>query len=293
MEEINSTDQEFLETGLIVVKQLPVIEQQLKAIKDRFEIEASEALSLACTEETLQLVKKKRAELTKIFNALESRRKEAKKAILSPYEAFEQIYRECVTDIYSPCDKKLAAKIKEVEDGLKEQKRAEAEEYFTEYCLSRQIDFLTFDRLGISITLNVSKKRLHDQIKALVDRVADELLLIETQEYSSEILVEYKSSLNVAQAITLVSNRHKAIEEENRRKQDAQILAEEQEKTVAKVDMAIETLAPPKAEPIGEDKDEQPDAKVYRVSFTVTGTLVKIKALKDFLVKGDYQYDQQ
>ena len=293
MEEINSTDQEFLETGLIVVKQLPVIEQQLKAIKDRFEIEASEALSLACTEETLQLVKKKRAELTKIFNALESRRKEAKKAILSPYEAFEQIYRECVTDIYSPCDKKLAAKIKEVEDGLKEQKRAEAEEYFTEYCLSRQIDFLTFDRLGISITLNVSKKRLHDQIKALVDRVADELLLIETQEYSSEILVEYKSSLNVAQAITLVSNRHKAIEEENRRKQDAQILAEEQEKTVAKVDMAIETLAPPKAEHIGEDKDEQPDAKVYRVSFTVTGTLVKIKALKDFLVKGDYQYDQQ
>lgn len=293
MDETKNTDQELQEQGLIVVKQLPVIEQQLYAIKERFEAEASMALSLACTEDTLQSVKKKRAELTKVFNALESKRKEAKKAILTPYEAFEKIYKECVTDIYAPCDKQLAAKIKEVEDGLKAQKRAEAEEFFNEYCVSKQIDFLTFDRLEINITLNVSKKSLHEKIKAFLDRVADELELIETQENSSEILVEYKTSLNVAQAITLVSNRHKAIEDEKRRKEDARLLAEEKEKAVAKVDEAIEAVTPPKAEPIEEDQDEPIVEKVYRVSFTVTATLDKIKALKEFLVKGEYQYDQQ
>ena len=88
---------------LIVVKQLPVIEEQLQAIKQRFTEEAEAALSLACTEETLQAVRKKRSELSHIFDALETKRKEAKKAILSPYEAFEAVYKECVTDIYKPC----------------------------------------------------------------------------------------------------------------------------------------------------------------------------------------------
>ena len=87
---------------LIVVKQLPVIEEQLQAIKQRFTEEAEAALSLACTEDTLQAVRKKRSELSHIFDALETKRKEAKKAILTPYEAFEAVYKECVTDIYKP-----------------------------------------------------------------------------------------------------------------------------------------------------------------------------------------------
>ena len=97
---------------LIVVKQLPVIEEQLQAIKQKFTEEAEAALSLACTEETLQAVRKKRSELSHIFDALETKRKEAKKAILSPYEAFEAVYKECVTDIYKPCDAALAKKIR-------------------------------------------------------------------------------------------------------------------------------------------------------------------------------------
>lgn len=291
--EPKNTGQDIQEDGLIVVKQLPVIEQQLRAIKDRFQEEANEALSLSCTEETLQVVKKKRAELTKFFNALEAKRKEAKKSILAPYEAFEQIYRECVTEVYSPCDRSLASKIKEVEDGLKDQKKEEAEAFFKEYCASKNIDFLTFDRLGINITLNASKKSLHDQIKEFLNKVSDELLLIETQENSSEILVEYKTSLNVAQAITIVSNRHKAIEEEKRRKEADKLLAEEKEKTIAKVDEAIETASPPKAVSLDPEEDGQSAPKMYRVTFSVTGTLEKIKALKNFLVEGEYQYDQQ
>ncbi len=283
---------DYIETDvkdLVVVKQLPVIEEQLRGIKKRFEAEANEALALECTEENLQTVKKKRADLTKIFNALESRRKEAKKAILAPYEEFEQIYKECVTEIYSPCDRQLADKIHEVEDALKTQKRADAEEYFNEYCTSKNIDFLTFDRLGISITLTASRKSLHEQVKAFIDKVSDELLLIETQENSSEILVEYKESLNVAQAITLVVNRHIAIEDEKRRKEELQAVAREKAKAATKVDEVIEdTLMPPKKE-----INEETEAPRYKVSFTVFGTLDKIKALKNFLVEGDYQYEQQ
>ena len=290
MDEKQNAVSDVQEEGLIVVKQLPIIEQQLYAIKDRFIVESNIALSLDCTEETLQLVKKKRAELTKVFNALEGKRKEAKKEILAPYEAFERTYRECVTEIYSPCDKRLAEKIKDVENGLKEKKRSEAEGFFREYSASKQIDFLTFDKLGINITLNVSRKSLHEQIQSFCDKVADELLLIETQENSAEILVEYKSSLNVAQAITLVSNRHKAIEEEKRKREEAAPAAEAKEEVISKVDKALSAVAPPKAEPIPDD-DSLP--KLFCVTFTITDTLDRIKALKKFLVEGGYQYDQQ
>lgn len=290
--EIEKVETSSSEESLIVVKQLPIIEEQLLVIKERFSAEVEDALSLVCTEETLQTVKKKRTEITRIFNYLESKRKEAKKAILAPYEAFEKVYKECVTEIYSPCDKQLAEKIREVEEGLKLQKRAEAETYFNEYAAQKGIDFLTFDSIGLNITMSVSKKSLKEQAKAFVDKVAEELALIDTQEHKEEILVEYKSSLNVAQAITVVTNRHKAIEDERKKAEKLKVKKEDAEKTASTVNDVLDSISAPTAEP--EEKTVIADEdKRYSVSFKVIGTMEQIKALKDFLVKGEYEYEQQ
>lgn len=290
--EIEKTEVLSSEESLIVVKQLPIIEEQLLVIKEKFSAEVEEALSLVCTEETLQAVKKKRAEITRMFNYLESKRKEAKKAILAPYEAFEKVYKECVSEIYSPCDKQLAEKIREVEEGLKFQKRTEVEMYFKEYSTQKGIDFLTFDNIGINITMSASKKSLKEQAKAFVDKIAEELTLIETQEHKEEILVEYKSSLNVAQAITIVTNRHKAIEEEHKKSEELKGKKEDAEKSANAVNDVLESISPPVAEP--EEKMVIADkVKRYSVSFKVIGTMEQIKALKDFLVKGAYEYEQQ
>lgn len=290
--EIEKTEDLSSEESLIVVKQLPIIEEQLLVIKEKFSAEVEEALSLVCTEETLQAVKKKRAEITRMFNYLESKRKEAKKAILAPYEAFEKVYKECVSEIYSPCDKQLAEKIREVEESLKFQKRTEVEMYFMEYSAQKGIDFLTFDNIGINITMSASKKSLKEQAKAFVDKIAEELTLIETQEHKEEILVEYKSSLNVAQAITIVTNRHKAIEEEHKKSEELKGKKEDAEKSANAVNDVLESISPPVAEP--EEKMVIADkVKRYSVSFKVIGTMEQIKALKDFLVKGAYEYEQQ
>ena len=290
--EIEKVETPSSEESLIVVKQLPIIEEQLLVIKERFSAEVEDALSLVCTEETLQTIKKKRTEITRIFNYLESKRKEAKKAILAPYEAFEKVYKECVTEIYSPCDKQLAEKIREVEEGLKLQKRAEAETYFNEYAAQKGIDFLTFDSIGLNITMSVSKKSLKEQAKAFVDKIAEELSLIDTQEHKEEILVEYKSSLNVAQAITVVTNRHKAIEDERKKAEELKVKKEDAEKTASTVNDVLDSISAPTAEP--EEKTVIADEdKRYSVSFKVIGTMEQIKALKDFLVKGEYEYEQQ
>ena len=83
------------------------------------------------------------------------------------------------------------------------------------YLNSKNIDFVTFESANINVTLTASMKSLKEQAKNFIDKIVDDLNLIDTQEHKAEILVEYKQSLNVSQAITTVTNRFKAIEEEN------------------------------------------------------------------------------
>ena len=98
---------------LIVVEQLPIIVQHLRGVKANAEREMQDALSLACTEETVQVVKKRRAELNSAFKDLEARRKAVKKEVMAPYDTFEAVYKECVTDVFGPADRQLAQRITE------------------------------------------------------------------------------------------------------------------------------------------------------------------------------------
>lgn len=85
---------------LIRVAQLPVIEERLRAMKETVDKRVGEALALVCNEETVQAVKAVRADLNKEFQVLEEQRKAAKKAVLGPYEQFEAVYKECVSDAF-------------------------------------------------------------------------------------------------------------------------------------------------------------------------------------------------
>lgn len=297
METNQTINNEISSENLIVVTQLPIIQEQLQQVKLFFEAATKEALEIADSEIGIAEIKKRRAELTKVYNALETKRKEVKKSVLSPYDEFEKIYKECVTSIYKPCDFSLASKIKESEDAVKEEKRREVEEYFNEYCNSKMIDFLTFAMADITVTLSASKKSLKEKAKNFVDKVSEEMVLLDMQEHRDEIFVEYKKSLNLAQAILVVTNRHKAIEEEQERKAVAEQKKALAEETVKKVEEAEQHFAPPIVEvenPANESAEEiQATEKTYRVTFTVKGTLEKIKALKTFLTEGDYYYEQQ
>lgn len=289
-----------MSTELIVIKQLPIIEQQLLQIKAHIAGKVDGALSLACTEDTVKAVKAVRSELNGDFNALEEKRKEVKKAILAPYDQFEAIYRECVTDIFKPADEQLKAKISEVEDGLKEQRRLEAEAFFNEYAAKKGIDFVSFDRAGINVTLSSSKKSLKDQGRAFIDKVTDELALIDTQEHKAEILVEYKKNLNVAVAITSVVDRMKAVEAERARVLASQKTAEERAAAARNIDVIVEAARPvaPLAAPVAEPDEHPVDAAVQpdkhiTVTFSVTDTRERLVALRDFLKNGGYSYVSQ
>lgn len=277
---------------LIVVAQLPIIKEQLAAIKEQFQTAAERAKSLDCTEDNLTEIRKTRANITKVFESLEERRKEAKRAIMAPYDEFEKVYKDCVTNIYKPCDAELSSKIKAVEESLKAEKRKYAADFFAESTNASGIDFLTLEQVGLNIGLNTSRKSIKEKISAFVTKVAEELALIETQECADEIIVEYKQTLNVANAITTVANRHKAAEAERVRREQQQKQREAEAEATAMVEKIAATpvmpLPVPTVEFVAEPSAPQEDEPILELTFTVRGTRDRLRALKAYMLDNGY-----
>lgn len=291
----------------IVLKQLPIIEDRMKELGGAVEKRVQQACSLVCTEDTYKEIKKVRAELNKEFNALEEQRKAVKNAILGPYKKFEDIYNGCVATPYQQADKQLAERIRSVTDGLLAEKADAVLEYFVEYRASKGLDFPEFQRANIKVTMSDSLKKLKERAKEIIDHVATDVDVIRGMEYSEEILVEYKQDFTLSAAISRVDARHKAIEAAKAEEAARAAKAEEQQKIAAKVQREAEisaevqqentaydaTLEAPVAKPIEAEKSVQ-EAKpiTYKTSFRVVGTLEQLKALKQFLVEGGYEYEQ-
>ncbi len=243
---------------IMVVKQLPIIEQKLLELKAEIQQKVDIAVSLDCTEDNYKAIKKVRSALSKEFTELETARKGVKKKVMEPYEQFEAIYKECVTDLFKEAKQNLDSKIGAVESALLEEKENKAVEYFKEYAESLHIDFVEFENVGVTVNMSISLKKLKEACKAFLDKVNDDLALIDTQEHKDETLVEYKQSLNASRAITTVTARHRAIEEENRRRKEAEERARAEAERQAVIDAVIAESAEAEAE-IEQNIFMQPD----------------------------------
>lgn len=274
---------------LIVVKQLPIIQEQLKQLSKEIDEKVGNAKNLVCTEETVKEVKQVKADLNKEFKDLESQRKLVKEQVLAPYMQFEEVYKQYVSDKYKGADIELKNKIDVIENELKLKKEQEIKDYFEEYKTANKIDFITYEQAKINVTLTASMKSLKEQAKAFIDKIVDDLKLIEIQEHKAEILVEYKQTLNVSQAITTVTNRFKAIEEE-KKKQEEKVVHIEMNENHEISKRTYEELENVMNKPLETPTTEKQE-DILTLKFTVRGTRTKLKALKEFLEKGKYDYE--
>lgn len=266
--------------GIIVVKQLPVIEERLKDVKTDIESRTSAAVAMDCTEENYKDVKKIRAELNKEYKEYEDFRKAVKKTVETPYKNFEEVFKECVTDSFKAADSKLKAKINNVEDSLKAQKRDNVLKFAEELKVSYSLDWLDVKRVVPNVTMTASES-------SLIQKVSDELDRINTDVQAItdiEVLAEYKKSLNLAQSNLTVANRRKEIEEarlEAERKVHQEEIKQETEKKV-------EMLAPPVVEEPKAVESKVAERK-FVTSFSVKGTMTQIKALKAFIIENNIE----
>lgn len=277
------------ETQLIELKQLPVIQEQLEAVKAEIEKRTSFAKSQLVTEETRASVKALRSQLNKEFAALDEKRKTIKAQILKPYEDFEAVFKDCVTIPYKDADNTLREKITEVEDGLKAKKTEEVKAYYDEYAETKGVaDIIPWERSDIKVNLTDTAKKLKETAKGLIDRVAAEAAAIRMMEDADEIMFEYSRTLTMASAVETVSRRKKEIEARKAMQAELEQRAAEMKAAEAKVDEAISIAPPTTGAP---DPEAEPEEPIYTTKFTVRGTLAQLKALKAFLEDGGYDYE--
>ena len=291
-------DEETKVTDVVILKQLPVIEERLVVLRDEINAKVADALSLTCTEDTVKEIKKVRANLKKEAMDFEARRKDIKKQILAPYEQFEAVYKEYIGDLYKDADAELARRIGDVENSLKDEKREELYAYFAELCEANGLteDDVAFEEIPVGITLSASMKSLKDATKQFVERVRDELAAIAKDANAEEVLIEYRKNKNLSQALLTVSERHRQMEEIRRRSEAG---AEDREaEKVAEIDAILaekadeeDAFGAPTVEAV-ETATTAANEDVYEIAFQVRGTLSALSVLKAFLVDNGYEYEQ-
>ena len=272
---------------MVKVTQLPVIEEQLRAIREWVEGHIANVDSMICNEDTLLEVKSFRTDLNHMFAELESRRKDVLKEVEAPINQFKATYKECVSDYFKTADQILREKINTVESKMKGACEQRLREFFDELTQANGIGFLRFEQTGIVVSMADARaktqppKKLREQLEKFVLRVGQDVDMILTIEDADEILVEYKKTLNATQAISFVKERRRLIEQA-REEQERRSAVKAQETETRRV---MEAFAPPTVE---ETPAVQDDFLTLR--FSVTDTRDRLKLLKQFLDVNGYKY---
>lgn len=266
---------------LITLEQLPVIKYALEQLSIDIKERVDRVDSLIVNEETIKETKQLRASLNKEFNELEEQRKAIKNAIMQKYNDFEEIYKEKVSNLYKNADATLKEKIDNVERELKAEKEIELREFFNQYKEEYNLEnIVTFEMIGLNITLSASMKSLKDQIVEYCKRVNDDIETILLDDDKDELFLEYKmNGLDYTKAKATLLTRKKQLAE--LKKQSS--IIEEQQKQNEIVEERIDELVAPK--PLFEEEE------ILEVSFTIKATKEKILKLKQFLKEEEIEYE--
>lgn len=286
---------------IAIVEQLPVINEKIKEVGEQLtkRLKKLNLDKLVCNDETRKEIKNLRTELGKELKAFEEQRKNIKTKINEPYEVFNQTYEKEIKEKYQNADLILKNKIDLVETEIKNNAKILAVEYFEEYKKSKsniEDNYIKFDELNLQIGLDALTekgtlvKKYKDAISSKLDEVERDIETINTMEHNNEILVEYLKHKNLSLAIKEVNDRHFVLEQVRERQEIVKERIIEEAKIVEKVEEVLS--APVEEVPEGQmtiddfsDNEKTESEEKFEMTFTVKGTLTKLKELKEYLIK--------
>lgn len=255
----------------------PVISEALDSVRHQLETVLADVQQMPADDNSLKQVKAIRAELAKQFQVMEQQRKAAKKQVMEPYLQAEAKYKAAVADPYQEADKRLKAWVDNYQNGLKAAKEQELREYFEELCAVHGVDFLRFSDAGVAVDMAMARqkesRKAMEQLETFVLRVRGDLDTILTLENSVEVYAEYRLHLNLQKAILTAQERREAV---------AQMCLEIQKERESKQEQEqhreqLLAVAP-------ELREQLPQEETYTMTFTVTGPLPELKALKAYIL---------
>lgn len=185
------------------------------------------------TEETVKASKKLLAEVNKAVKHLEDERIKVKKTLLEPYNEFETQVKEIV-GIVRDADGLVRDQVKELDEKEREKKKAEIVELFEKRTTGTRVgdlftldDFLKPQHLNKSVSMNKVENEMADWMAS----VETALAAIDGMEHADEIIVEYKTTLDLAGSIKAVNDRYeqlKAVEAAKEAEQRAKVEQKEE-----------------------------------------------------------------
>lgn len=289
---------------IAIVEQLPVINEKIKEVGEQLtkRLKKLNLDKLVCNDETRKEIKNLRTELGKELKSFEEQRKNIKAKINEPYEVFNQTYEKEIKEKYQNADLILKNKIDLVEIEIKNNAKILAVEFFEEYKKSKsniEDNYIKFDELNLQIGLDALTekgtlvKKYKDAISSKLDEVERDIETINTMEHNNEILVEYLKHKNLSLAIKEVNDRHFVLEQVRERQELAKERRIEEEKIVEKVEEVLS--APVEEVPEGQmtiddfsDNEKTETEEEFEMTFTVKGTLTKLKELKEYLIREEF-----
>ena len=277
---------------MLVCTQQPVISENLVDLQERVASIADMVNQLPRVPDSVPQVKKARADLRKYFDSLEEQRKAVKAAVMAPYNEAEAKYKALVSGPIQSADRLCKDFVDGVELEMKQACENGLRDYFDELRAASHVEFLKFEQAGIVVDMASAKqktpKKLREQLVQFVARVASDVDRIAEMDDAEEIMVEYQKSLNVADAIGIVLDRHRRIQAQREAAQVRSTAKAAEAEAVRKVD----AVAPPVAVPPPHQE------KRYKIAFTLHPTesqLDKLRPvlrnLKDFLNQEGIRYE--
>lgn len=273
------------------IKSVGEIESNMKEVKGYVENLNNYYKNVTFTEDTIKEAKEEKAKVNKFKTQVADYRKKIVDEYNKPIELFQNTAKETekmLTETYNTINQQVA----NYDNIQKEKKEQEVKDYFEEYKTSLNIDFIIYEQAKINVTLTASMKSLKEQAKAFIDRVNSDLATIALQEHKDEILVEYKQNgFTLNKAMETVLTRIKAVEDEKKKQEEIinNNLKEEQKRMT----VALDNLKNNNKEDVtlqAPVEEKQEEILTLKLSY-VKGTRRMLKAFKQFLDDGGYEYE--
>lgn len=287
VEEKSIVKPEFTEEIEARVISVGKIEDNIKDVKE-YAIKVKEYYTnLVFTVETKEDAEKEKADINKFKKQVEDFRKQIIAKYNEPIKLFEATAKETEKLLKETYDL-INVQVKAFDDEQLEKVREKVESYFNEYAQSKDIDFVNFSQMNVSVTKglltstgNLTKKA-QEQINEFIDRCVKDVELINTLEHKEEILIEYKKTLKSAESIAMVMDRYKQLEEMKKEEEPKKEQVINDEEMLKK----IENLTAPKVEEIVTQKE------LFELYFKVRGTKDELIRVIDYLESEGLSYEQ-
>lgn len=249
--------------------------------------------TLSISPDDIQAAKAIQARIGKVKDRIEEQRKTVKKMWGVPLAEFEKRCKELTAE----CDEatsNIKGQLAEYEEQRKQEKGYELSNFF-DGCVAESPEVEAylkwsdiFDTRWLNVTYSIGKAKM--EISNAVGKCAEELRQIRSikSRYETALLDVYKSTHNLAlvmQKQIEYANR----DAEQRRKELEEQAAEKEKEAHRQETEDAEQVQAQETAPVDPEKTA---AKIYRLSFRVTGTREQLMELSSYMKNAGISYER-